>query len=127
MCVSQYDEKLLLFPSLLPAYGKVHCCTYVLFIQECGRECVCLQVSFEKHVSVGGEEKGGDGEGEKEEKVKVVKKTLFQRSNLYPQKKVLTFNRYSDDFTFSVYYSHLGFLNEEEKMYAIHRWGGCTQ
>ena len=70
---------------------------------------------------VGGEEEEeGDGEGEKKEKVKVVKKTLFQRSNLYPQKKVLTFNRYSDDFTFSVYYSHLAFLNEEEKMYALH-------
>lgn len=63
---------------------------------------------------------GGDGEGregEKEEVVKVVKKTLFQRSNSYPQKKVLTFNRYSKDFPFSVYYSHLEFLNEEEKTY----------
>ena len=76
------------------------------------------QVSFEKHVTVGGEEEGGDGEGEREKKMKVVKKTLFQRSNLYPQKKVLTFNRYSNDFAFSVYYSHLGFLSEDEKMYA---------
>ena len=57
----------------------------------------------------GEEEEGG------EETVKVVKKTLFQRSNSYPQKKVLTFNRYSDDFPFSVYYNHLGFLSEEEK------------
>lgn len=57
------------------------------------------------------------GEEEAEETVKVVKKTLFQRSNSYPQKKVLTFNRYSDDFPFSVYYSHLSFLSEEEKRY----------
>ena len=71
------------------------------------------QVSFEKHVSVG----VGEEEEEEEEVVKVVKKTLFQRSNSYPQKKVLTFNRYSNDFPFSVYYSHLGFLSEEERMY----------
>ena len=57
---------------------------------------------------------GVEGEGEGKEEVKVVKKTLFQRSNSYPQKKVLTFNRYSKDFAFSVYYSHLGFLSEEE-------------
>lgn len=55
-------------------------------------------------------------EGEDEgEVVKVVKKTLFQRSNPYPQKKVLTFNRYSNDFAFSSYYDYLGFLSEEEK------------
>ena len=59
---------------------------------------------------------GEEGE-EEEEVVKVVKKTLFQRGNSYPQKKVLTFNRYSNDFPFSVYYSHLGFLSEEERMY----------
>lgn len=62
---------------------------------------------------------GGEGEEGEEEVVKVVKKTLFQRSNSYPQKKVLTFNRYSKDFPFSVYYSHLGFLSEDEKTYVI--------
>ena len=65
-----------------------------------------IQVSFEKRV---------DADGEGEEVVKVVKKTLFQRGNSYPQKKVLTFNRYSKDFPFSVYYSHLDFLSEQEK------------
>ncbi|CAI8027668.1 Hypoxia up-regulated protein 1 (Fragment) [Geodia barretti] len=72
-----------------------------------------IVVSFEKRVSGEGEE----GEEEEEEVVKVVKKTLFQRSNAYPQKKVLTFNRYSKDFPFSVYYSHLGFLSDDEKTY----------
>lgn len=67
-------------------------------------------MSFEKVV------KGSDDEGEGEETVKVVKKTLFQRSNSYPQKKVLTFNRYSKNFAFSVYYSHLEFLSEEENL-----------
>ena len=62
---------------------------------------------------------GGEGEEGEEEVVKVVRKTLFQRSNSYPQKKVLTFNRYSKDFPFSVYYSHLGFLSEDEKTYVI--------
>lgn len=67
-------------------------------------------MSFEKVVR-----SDREGEEEGEEVVKVVKKTLFQRSNSYPQKKVLTFNRYSNDFPFSVYYSHLDFLSEEEK------------
>ena len=85
------------------------------------------QVSFEKRVSGEGEE-GEEGE----EVVKVVKKTLFQRSNAYPQKKVLTFNRYSKDFPFSVYYSHLGFLSDDEKTYVslptvwLCRFGSCA-
>ena len=45
---------------------------------------------------------------------KTVKRTLFQRGNAYPQKKVLTFNRYSDDFPFQVFYGELDFLSNEE-------------
>ena len=45
---------------------------------------------------------------------KTVKRTLFQRGNSYPQKKVLTFNRYSDDFPFQVFYGELEFLSAEE-------------
>ena len=63
------------------------------------------QVSFTRH-SI-----GDDGE----EVAKTVTRTLFQRSNAYPQKKVLTFNRYSNDFAFSVFYGELDFLSEEEK------------
>ena len=55
-------------------------------------------------------------EGEEPQEVtKVVKRTLFHRSNAYPQKKVLTFNRYSDDFSFQVFYGDLDFLSAEEK------------
>ena len=45
---------------------------------------------------------------------KAVKRTLFQRGNGYPAKKVLTFNRYSDDFPFQVFYGDLDFLSTEE-------------
>ena len=52
-----------------------------------------------------------------EEVVRTVKRTLFGRGNAYPQKKVLTFNRYSDDFAFQVFYGALDFLTEEEQRY----------
>ncbi|XP_033106267.1 hypoxia up-regulated protein 1-like [Anneissia japonica] len=38
---------------------------------------------------------------------KKVKRTLFQRNNPYPQKKVMTFNRMTDDFAFHVNYAEL--------------------
>ena len=34
---------------------------------------------------------------------KTIKRTIFQKMNPYPQKKAITFNRFSDDFGFSVY------------------------
>ena len=51
------------------------------------------------------------------EVTKTVKRTLFQRGNGYPQKKVLTFNRYSEDFPFEVFYGELDFLSPEELRY----------
>ena len=68
------------------------------------------QVSFTRVSTIEGEE----GE-EPTEVTKVVKRTLFHRSNSYPQKKVLTFNRYSEDFSFQMFYGDLDFLSEEEK------------
>ena len=65
----------------------------------------CLQVSFSR---VTRSEDGSD------EVTKTVKRTLFQRGNGYPQKKVLTFNRYSEDFPFQVFYGELDFLSQEE-------------
>ena len=65
----------------------------------------CLQVSFSR---VTRSEDGVD------EVTKTVKRTLFQRGNGYPQKKVLTFNRYSEDFPFQVFYGELDFLSREE-------------
>ena len=61
---------------------------------------------------------GKDGERveeEEEEVIKTVKRTLFQRSNPFPAKKVLTFNRHSTDFSFQIFYGDLDFLSSEEK------------
>ncbi|XP_006821428.1 hypoxia up-regulated protein 1-like [Saccoglossus kowalevskii] len=44
---------------------------------------------------------------------KTVKRTLFGRNNPYPQKKVMTFNKHTDDFAFSVNYGDLSFVNED--------------
>ena len=60
------------------------------------------------HVSF---DKESDGNSTK----KTIRRTLFQRSNPYPSKKVLTFNRYASDFYFSVFYGGLDFLSDEEK------------
>nr|CAB3255112.1 hypoxia up-regulated protein 1-like [Phallusia mammillata] len=46
---------------------------------------------------------------------KHIKRTLFQRSNPYPQRKVITFNRFYDNFNFSVSYGDVSFLSEEEQ------------
>ncbi len=73
-----------------------------------------MQVSFER-VSM---TKPAEGE-EPEEVRKIVKRTLFYRGNPYPQKKVLTFNRYSDDFSFQIFYGDLDFLSAEEKGYRL--------
>lgn len=42
------------------------------------------------------------------------KRILFQRMAPYPQRKVITFNRYNDDFSFDINYGDLSFLRPEE-------------
>ncbi|KAM9788994.1 hypoxia up-regulated protein 1 [Neosynchiropus ocellatus] len=42
------------------------------------------------------------------------KRVLFQRMAPYPQRKVITFNRYSDDFSFYINYGDLSFLTQED-------------
>ncbi|KAM3868715.1 hypoxia up-regulated protein 1 [Diretmus argenteus] len=42
------------------------------------------------------------------------KRILFHRMAPYPQRKVITFNRYSDDFDFVINYGDLSFLGEED-------------
>uniref|UniRef100_A0A671N6H5 Hypoxia up-regulated protein 1 n=1 Tax=Sinocyclocheilus anshuiensis TaxID=1608454 RepID=A0A671N6H5_9TELE len=42
------------------------------------------------------------------------KRILFQRMAPYPQRKVITFNRYMDDFVFYINYGDLSFLNEQD-------------
>ena len=51
------------------------------------------------------------------ETVKHVKRMLYHRMNVVPQKKVMTFNRHAGDFKFHACYTELDFLNEEEQRY----------
>ncbi|XP_053697682.1 hypoxia up-regulated protein 1 [Sabethes cyaneus] len=47
--------------------------------------------------------------------VRLVRRTLFGAMNAYPQKKVITFNKHTDDFDFSVDYADLeSVLSKEE-------------
>ena len=63
------------------------------------------QVEFEKH------KVADDGT----DTVKVVKRTLFNRMNPYPQKKVMTFSKNLKDFDFNVSYGDIDFLSEFDK------------
>lgn len=49
-----------------------------------------------------------------EDGVKLVKRTLFGLMNPYPQKKIITFNKHTSDFNFSVNYADLDYLPETE-------------
>ncbi|XP_052464026.1 hypoxia up-regulated protein 1-like [Carassius gibelio] len=56
-------------------------------------------------------------ETEEEDGMKTVKhnkRILFQRMAPYPQRKVITFNRYTDDFVFNINYGDLSFLSEQD-------------
>lgn len=59
-----------------------------------------IQVVFERVTD------GGD--------VKQVRRTLFGLMNPYPQKKIITFNKHTDDFSFSVNYADLDHLSGEQ-------------
>ncbi|XP_038609730.1 hypoxia up-regulated protein 1 [Tachyglossus aculeatus] len=63
-----------------------------------------IQVEFSREVE---EESGGRS-------LKHNRRLLFSRMGPYPQRKVITFNRYSHDFHFSVNYGDLGFLGPED-------------
>ncbi|XP_067166168.1 hypoxia up-regulated protein 1 isoform X2 [Apteryx mantelli] len=53
-------------------------------------------------------------EDDKSKSLKHNKRILFQRMAPYPQRKVITFNRYTDDFEFYVNYGDLSFLNQDD-------------
>ncbi|XP_040908123.1 hypoxia up-regulated protein 1 [Toxotes jaculatrix] len=56
-------------------------------------------------------------ETEEEEGIKTLKhnkRILFQRMAPYPQRKVITFNRYNSDFTFDINYGDLSFLKPDD-------------
>lgn len=49
--------------------------------------------------------------------MKTVKRTLFGLMNPYPQKKIITFNKHTDDFSFVANYADLDYLSAEEVRY----------
>lgn len=49
-----------------------------------------------------------------EDGTKQVKRTLFGLMNPYPQKKIITFNKHTSDFSFNVNYSDLDYLPANE-------------
>uniref|UniRef100_A0A8C2TNR6 Hypoxia up-regulated protein 1 n=1 Tax=Coturnix japonica TaxID=93934 RepID=A0A8C2TNR6_COTJA len=63
-----------------------------------------IQVEFTREVE----------EDDKSKSLKHNKRILFQRMAPYPQRKVITFNRYTDDFEFYVSYGDLSFLNQDD-------------
>ncbi|XP_053126053.1 hypoxia up-regulated protein 1 isoform X2 [Hemicordylus capensis] len=63
-----------------------------------------IQVEFTREVE----------EEDKSKSLKHNRRILFQRMAPYPQRKVITFNRYTDDFEFHVNYADLGFLSESD-------------
>ncbi|CAF4415865.1 unnamed protein product, partial [Rotaria sp. Silwood2] len=64
-----------------------------------------INVQFERH---------SDATMENSEQ-KLIDRTLFQRNNLYPNRKVMTFNRHIDDFSFDVRYGDLTYLSDTDK------------
>ncbi|XP_043935379.1 hypoxia up-regulated protein 1 [Protopterus annectens] len=64
-----------------------------------------IQVEFSREV----EEEEGAGKS-----IKHNKRILFHRMAPYPQRKVITFNRYTDDFEFYVNYGDLNFLSQDD-------------
>ncbi|XP_053861821.1 hypoxia up-regulated protein 1 isoform X3 [Malaclemys terrapin pileata] len=63
-----------------------------------------IQVEFTREVE----------EEDKSKSLKHNKRILFQRMAPYPQRKVITFNRYTDDFEFYVNYGDLAFLSQDD-------------
>ncbi|XP_053951113.1 hypoxia up-regulated protein 1 [Anastrepha ludens] len=63
-----------------------------------------IQVTFERDPGDGGA-------------VRQVKRVLFGQMNSYPQKKVITFNKHTEDFNFDVHYGDLSHLSAEEISY----------
>ncbi|XP_052749621.1 hypoxia up-regulated protein 1 isoform X2 [Galleria mellonella] len=48
---------------------------------------------------------------------KLIKRTLFGPMNPYPQKKVITFNKHTNDFSFNVNYAELDYIPSTELSY----------
>ncbi|XP_070621830.1 hypoxia up-regulated protein 1 isoform X2 [Erythrolamprus reginae] len=63
-----------------------------------------IQVEFTREVE----------EADESRSLKHNRRILFQRMAPYPQRKVITFNRYTDDFEFQVNYADMGFLSKRD-------------
>ncbi|CAF4351963.1 unnamed protein product [Rotaria sp. Silwood2] len=46
---------------------------------------------------------------------KMLDRTLFDRNNLYPSRKLITFTKHIDDFSFDIYYGNLTYLSPIDK------------
>jgi len=66
-----------------------------------------IDVDFEREFETDAGEKG----------TKKVKRTLFSKTNPYPQKKIMTFNKHVKDFDFHVNYDELDHLSDLEVSY----------
>lgn len=71
-----------------------------------------IVVDFQKHQ---------DPETETKEK-SYIRRTLFDKTNQFPQKKVMTFNKHTSDFDFKVNYGDLSYLSEE----SVQRFGSLN-
>ena len=60
-------------------------------------------------------ERQTDPTSENSEQQKLIDRTLFNRNNLYPNRKLMTFNRHTDDFSFNVHYGDVSFLSDTDK------------
>ena len=63
-----------------------------------------IEVEFERVIETDEGETG----------VKQVRRSIFSRMNPYPQKKIMTFNKNTEDFTFFVGLNDLDHLTEEQ-------------
>jgi len=62
-----------------------------------------IAVDFERHQLTEGGHKEAAG---------IVRRVLFDRNNIYPQKKIMTFNKHHSDFSFSINYADLSSFDE---------------
>jgi len=61
-----------------------------------------IVVDFERH-----------SDPESQSDASYIRRTLFDKTNQFPQKKVMTFNKHTDNFHFKVNYGDLSYLNED--------------
>jgi hypoxia up-regulated 1 len=47
---------------------------------------------------------------------KLIDRTLFDRNTLYPYRRLMTFNKHIDDFSFDVHYGNLTYLSSTDKL-----------